>query len=214
MLFVICAGRLRASVVAAGAIELLHSFPLFWFNGVYWTPGRLGGLAWGIEDILVCFSLGAGVWFFAIFPLRSRLVVRFEPRPVAIRLMAIALPSTGLAILVWSLGAGVMETLLIVMAATGMVLAARRPQFLYLSAAAVGIYPVYYLMILYGTLFLVPDFFSIWDGSELWGIDVFGLPLEEVAFVVVFSAVYPLIIGTMLEVEIVRRNSMTGADRS
>ncbi len=214
VLFVIWAGRYWKSVVAAGAIELLHSFPLFWFNGVYWTPHRLGGVAWGIEDILVCFSLGAGVWFFAILPVRARLAVRFKPKRFAIRLMAIAVPSTGFAILVWSLGAGVMETLLIVMTATGMALAAWRPQLLCLSAAAAGLYPAYYLMILYGTLVIVPDFFSMWDGSELWGIDVFGLPLEEIAFVLVYSAVYPLIIGTIFAAEIGGRNGNRGADRS
>lgn len=210
VLFIVFAGRHRASVIAAGAIESLHSFPLVWFNGTYWTPPRLGGLSWGIEDILVCFSLGVGVWFFAILPARTHLTVRFELRRFAIRLTAIAVPSAGLALFVWSLGTGVMDTLLIVMAGTGAVLAYVKPSLLRLSTAAVCFYPPYYMAVLFCTSAVLPDFFSIWNGPELWGVDIFGLPVEEFVFVVVFAAVYPLIVGTAFEAEIDRSIGANG----
>lgn len=189
------AGVHRSSVFAAGLIETLHVAPLIWFDGVYWTPRRLGGWALGIEDVLVCFSLGVGVWFVAMYPVRSRLVTDLRLLPVVTRLIRVAVPTTALAALVWGVGAGVMETLLITMAATGIVLAALWPERLMLSASVVLFYPPYYVVVLLIAAQVSEGFTGIWNGAQLSGLRLLGLPLEEYAFVYAFSAVYPLIIG-------------------
>jgi hypothetical protein len=195
--FIILAGRLRWSVVAAGAIELAHSPPLVWFNGVYWNPERLGGTSWGVEDVLVSFSLGAGVWFAAMWPFRSTVIFNGSFPTMAGRFAAIAAPTTMLAWVVWRLGAGVMETLLIVMAVTIAVLGSLFPRRLRFVFAAVRYYPIYYLGVLFLTEWLYPGFFAIWDGSELWDVRLFGLPAEEILFVLFFCACYPLIVATV-----------------
>ncbi|MCP4383166.1 MAG: hypothetical protein GY798_17400 [Hyphomicrobiales bacterium] len=205
------AGQYRLSVLIAGLIETLHAPPLVWFDGVYWSPQRIGDLAVGVEDVLVCFSLGAGAWFASILPFRSRLIIVGRWRDSIARLIAVSAGGALLGLLVWLAGAGVMAVLLIVMFVMTVVLGGLRPHLLQLSLAAVILYPVYYAGVLWITAGLVPGFFGIWDGPELWGPRLLGLPVEELAFVAMFSISYPLIIGTVLDVRLPSRRS--GASR-
>lgn len=193
-------GPHRTSGLLAGALEVLHSPPLIFFNGVYWSPERVGGLTWGLEDVLVCFSLGAGVWFAALAGCRRPFSYQLRYSEFALRAARIAVPTIALSFVVWSMGAGLMETLLLVMIAACAGLLAIRPALARFAVCAALLYPPYYLAILYGTGWLAPDFFLIWNGTQLWNITVAGLPLEEIAFVIVFSFCYPLIIGYSLDV--------------
>lgn len=205
VLFFWLAGRFRRSLLLAGMIELLHVPPLIWFQNVYWSPNRLGGLALGIEDILVSFAIGVGAWFCAIWPWRARLRLQIEAGVVVRRLLIVALPSTLFAIGVWLLGSGVMPVLLYTMAATLLALGWHDRRHLRLSATAVLLYTPYYTAILWLTEALFPGFFTIWDGPQLWGVDLWGLPLEELAFVVAYSAVWPMILGFAFRAEVTPR---------
>lgn len=193
------AGRHRGSVLLAGLIETLHAPPLIWFDGSYWTPQRLGGLPVGVEDVIVSFSLGAGVWFAAILPFRRRLDLTGTWERSLVRLVAIGVGGALLALPIWLAGAGVMTVLLVVMLVVALVLGAARPGLLPLSLAALVLYPAYYVAILFLAAALDPSFFAIWDGPELWGPRLFGLPIEEIAFVAMFSITYPLIVGFALD---------------
>ncbi|MCB1498781.1 MAG: hypothetical protein KDK07_03160 [Bauldia sp.] len=197
--------RHRITIMLAGAIELLHSPPVIVFNDVYWNPPRMGGGSWGLEDLILSFGLGAGVWAAAIAPLHSRLRYSFAPRRVIIRLLCVGLPPVALALGVREAGVSVMTNLLIVMLATGAVLALLQPRLLRLSAAGVLIYPPYYLAVLFLCGWLIDGFFAIWSGPELWGIRIVGFPIEEIIFVYLFSFCYPLIIGTVLSAQIIER---------
>jgi hypothetical protein len=199
-LAIAASGRHRGGVIAAGAIQTLHAPLTPLFDGIYWSPPRLGALPVGIEDILLCFCLGAGVWFSATRPWRNRIAHGAGLRQVLLRIATISLIPIAPGLLVRSAGASLMETLIFAMVATATVLAALRPALLRLSCAAIVLYPPYYLLIAFSTAGLFPGFFAIWDGPELWGPRLFGLPVDEIAWVGSYALCYPLIFATALDV--------------
>ncbi|MCP3056972.1 lycopene cyclase domain-containing protein [Aurantimonas marianensis] len=200
-LAIVLAGRLRWSIVVAGLVGMVLAPPVILFDATYWTPTRIGGGMWGSEDILVSFSLGAGVWFAAIVPWRGRLLLSAAWGPALRRLAAIATLTTLTAIVVHTVGASNTGTLVIVMAATAVVLGAWRPVRLRYAAAALLLYPPYYVLVLFAAAALVPGFFSIWNGPELSGVRIAGLPIEEIVFVAAFSVSFPLIMATVLDAD-------------
>ncbi|MDJ0823639.1 MAG: hypothetical protein QNJ09_17750 [Paracoccaceae bacterium] len=199
LLAIALARRHRSSVLLAGTIETLHSPPMIYFNDGYWTPDRLGGGTWGIEDVLLCFSLGAGVWFAAIFAYRQQLATSIVWRTIVARLLAIALPTTALAFVFHWLGLTEMEVIVSVMLVTTVALGLLRPDLVRLSISAVLLYVPYYTAFLLVCGALLPGFFGIWSGSDLWGATFFGLPVDEIAFILAFAACYPLIVGIVLD---------------
>jgi len=185
----------RRLLLLAGMVEVAHSAPLVFFQGRYWAPERLFGVAWGLEDILVCFSLGCLVWAAAYVPLRRRLTINLAVPIFVRRIFAVAALTIPAAAIVWLLGVGVMGTLIVVMILTAAALLVMRPGLWRLSLSAVLLYPPYYVLVLFVGSWIGTDFFSIWDGPELWGPVLFGLPVDEIVFVYVFSLCYPLIFG-------------------
>jgi hypothetical protein len=198
------AGRHRVPMLAAGAIEMLHALPAPLFDGVYWSPRRAFGLWVGIEDLLLCFTLGAGVWFAAVALLGDRLSYAGEWRGALRRLVLVTLLPLPV-VLIRLAGASVMETLLLATLGTGAVLASQRPDLLALSGRAVPLYAAYYIAFLYLCAWLVPGFFALWDGPELWGPRLAGLPLDEVAFILAFAACFPLVAGWVMGVRVAGR---------
>ena len=91
-----------------------------------------------------------------------------------------------------------MEVIIGVMGCAFVTLAVLRPDLLPLSMAAVLLYVPYYVAFLLFCGAVLPGFFEIWNGPDLWGWRLFGLPVDEAAFVLAFAACYPLIIGVAL----------------
>lgn len=205
LLAVALAGRHRGTVLLAGAIETLHAPLTPLFDGVYWSPQRLGGLAMGIEDVLVCFSLGAGAWFCAVLPWQHRLEVTLAWAPALRRLLWIALLPALPAAVLFAAGATVMESLMLATVVTAAALLARRPALWRLPAAALALYVPYYSAFLIASAALVPGFAAMWDGPELWGPRLLGVPVDELAWVASFALCFPLVIGTVLDARIAPR---------
>lgn len=193
------AGPQRGPMLWAGVIELLHVpfSPLF--DRVYWSPARTGGLPVGVEDVLVCFMLGAGVWFAAAFPWRNRIQGSTTSRRAALRLTLVATgPVLPVMWLRFGLGLTVMETLILGMIGLAFVLIALQPGLLRLSLTGLLLYLPYYLGFMVLCHALIPGFAGIWDGPELWGLRIFGVPLDEIAWATAFALCYPAVVATVL----------------
>lgn len=191
--------RLRGTIVLAGFVETLHSPFVVHFEDVYWRPHRLGGGSWGLEDVLVSFELGAGVWAAAAALAGRRLNIRIAPWQLIRRLVAVALLGAAAALAVSMLGARVMDTLIVVMAMAALTLAWLQPGLWRLSVLALAVYPAYYCLVLWLAISLAPGLEQVWSGPELRGPRIAGLPLEEIAFAAVFSTCYPLVMAWILD---------------
>lgn len=193
------AGYLRTSVFIAGLVTTLYALPLASLDAPYWTPQRLGGFAVGVEDVIVSLSLGAGVWFAATLPFRKRVTIAGRWPDTLARFAGVGLGGLALSLLAQSIVPIYMPALLMVMIAMAFVLGWLRPDLLPPALASLVLYPAYYIAILYLSQALLPGFFDLWDGPELWGPRLFGLPIEEVAFVAMFSFTCPLVVGSVID---------------
>jgi hypothetical protein len=203
--------RRRKDIVLAGVLESVHAPPLVLFQGVYWSPQRVGGLALGAEDFILCFSLGCGAWAAAALPQGARLRTNFVPRTFVRRALIVAVPTTALGFAIWLAGAGVITCLITIMIVTAAMLLSLRPSLWRLSAWSMAIYPPYYCAVLYAAAWLGTDFFAIWDGPQLSGVRLWGLPVEEIAFVYSFALCYPVLFGWIVDVSLLERPSLRAA---
>ena len=199
LLAMLAAGHHRKAVLAAGSIQSLHAPFAFLFDNVYWSPQRLGRLTIGIEDMLLSLSLGAGVWFAAVILWRDHIVYRATLREALLRVGVIAIVPILPVVALRTAGLSMMETNIVTMVGMAAGLALLRPDLLRLAAAALLIYTPYYVLFLYLCGWLFPEFFAIWNGPELWGARLLGLPLDEVAFILAYNLCFPLVVGTTLD---------------
>ncbi len=191
--------RHRGGILLAGALETLHAPPLVFFQGVYWSPQRVGGLALGLEDLLLCFSLGCGAWAAAALPHGARLRIDIQPKRFARRALIVAVPTTAIGFVLWVAGTGVMTILFATMLPTAAALLFLRPRLWRLAAWSIALYPPHYCAILYFAEGLGADFFAIWDGPQLSGARLWGLPVEEIGFAYCFAFCYPVLFGWLVE---------------
>jgi hypothetical protein len=189
---ILLAHRLRKTTLICGAVLSLFS-PLAWLSErVYWTPERILGGGFGIEDVLFCFHTGAMSWLCALWPWRD--TIRITPvATVAIRrLLSVSL--FALIMLGCFLGAGLTIMLAFTLTQTivSAVLVIMRPTYIRLAVSALPLFTAYYFLLLCLWKLLMPGFMGMWDGSELIGPQLFSVPLEEYIWVMSLSVGFPI----------------------
>lgn len=168
------------SLIPASVLSFLH-------EGLYWRPLRLNHGVWGIEDVVFCFSVGSLAWLLGILPYRSKAVIDFHWRTFFLRLILFSLVWAGGTLMVtpWL---GIMPATICAQCAALVLLLRVRPVLLKAAVwAGVG-YSLYYMFILFVFSFLQPGFFSLWNGTHLWGYRIGGLPIEEFLWVLTAAA--------------------------
>jgi hypothetical protein len=189
------AGRLRRSVALAGVIGALLLVPLAWLDQNARLSPQPGAFSPVLANVIASVWLGCLVWFAASLPFRARLRLEIGAGRVVLRLVAVAVRGLAFGLVLWLMGASAVTTLLLALFGVGAVLGWRAPAHWRLSVAALsGFVPVYMALSIVAAV-LVPEVSGIWSGSDALGQRLWLLPLKDLAIVVVFAAVYPLILG-------------------
>lgn len=192
-------------MLLSGVLSATWASTAFFFVPHYWNPARLIVFGIGVEDILYSFANGAIVWFLvAAGP--YRLALRVRPRPFLMRYTACVVLGAGVFGTLWRGGVGVMTATLIAVAFVGGVVAwLQRPLRPLALVGAVGSTALYGAIL--GTaLTLWPHLLENWTVGNLWGIYVFNVPLEELAWAAGFGAVWPLLIAYALDVRVIQES--------
>jgi hypothetical protein len=100
------------------------------------------------------------------------------------------LASIGLNLLQWS-GMVIMTASACVQLATAVGLLLIRRELLPMYGWNLALYSPYYLTWLYLTQWVDPEFLAMWSGPSLSGLRLWGLPIEELAWLVTFGTSYP-----------------------
>jgi len=197
--------RLRRTAIVCGIVLCLYCPPVSWlYEGVYWSPARVFGGSWGLEDLMFCFHAGAISWLCALGPWPTEITMRWVQ--AAGRLLIVTLFAiVGLVSLLW-LGAEVLAAFLVVQTASTTVLLIMRPSYLRFIVSAVPMFMAYYFVLLGVWRALMPDFMQMWTGTELGGSLLLGVPLEEYVWVASFCVGYPVTMAFALDV----RNTRPG----
>lgn len=187
----------RRWMLLSGLLLIPFSLSAPIFDGPYWIPKRLGGGAWGIEGVLFCFTSGSIAWLSGALPLASRLSPparvdwkQFLQRSVRFILVGILLFYCAR----WS-GFGVMTSTLIAQSATALVLLMLHPPVWPMQAMAAAVHTVVYGMIVLLAAWSTDSYLAMWSGSEIWGLYVAEMPLEEWLWMISFNLAYPAMLA-------------------
>jgi hypothetical protein len=172
------------------------------FEGVYWTPVRLGGWVLGVEDILCAYALAALTWFATVYRFRA---ISREPSAFheIIKRYCIVSGISGVAFFpFYFAGINVMTAFILMCFIVGLSLFVLYPRLRKLALAGIWKAPL-----VYGTMvkiyFLVwPDLALQWNTTTLWGKMFFGIPLGEIAWAISFGFYWPLFIGYVFKIKI------------
>jgi hypothetical protein len=195
----------RATVLWMGAIYALP-FPFSWLlEGTYWNPARMGGGAFGIEDALCSFHLGAVVWLVALLLGRGRVMVPAAPRPRFGRIAGVTACVIACFLALWGAGVDAMTALILVQALVLLALGIVCRRLWRLAVATALVYPLVYASVVTVYFHIWPHFDASWMTAAPWGVRVAGLPLGEIVWVVEFSAAWPLYAGYLFDVRLRER---------
>lgn len=194
------ARRLRNTAIVCGVLLCIYCPPVSWlYEGVYWTPDRLFGGAWGIEDLMFCFHAGAMSWICALSPWGAAVEIRAVARVAVRRLLTISLLATVFLLCLLAYGLPVFQSFLVVQTASTIALVLMRPAYARLILSGVPLFTLYYFILLSIWRILMPDFMDMWSGTELTGNLVMGVPVEEYFWVCSFCAGFVVTMAFVLE---------------
>jgi hypothetical protein len=195
------AHRLRRSILVSGVVLGLFSPLSYLSEHVYWTPERLSDGGLGIEDVLFCFHVGAMIWVCAAWPWEAKIQFGAVAAVALRRLItvsAVAIVALGLLL---SLGVTIMLAFTSVQAIAAVALVRLRPAYIRLVATGAPIFTVYYFLLLGLWTLLMPDFMGMWNGTELVGRALWGVPIEEHLWVITLTAGYSTTMAYALDVQ-------------
>lgn len=204
------AGRLRSTAIICGAILSLYSPPVAWlYEDVYWAPKRVFGGSWGVEDVLFCFNVGVMSWLCALGPWGKR--IQFSPSlAVALRrLLLVSLFAVAVLASLIAYGVNIPLAFLLTQTISTAVLIILRPSYLQLMISGVPLFTAYYFVLLSLWRLVMPGFMDMWTGTELTGVHLLGVPLDEYLWVLSFCTGFPITMAFALEVRVTRSNSLT-----
>jgi hypothetical protein len=169
-------------------VGLLH-------EGQYWTPLRLGGGPFGIEDVLFCMNAAVMVWLLATWPFARRITIDITLREVFMRYVLILISGTGAFLLLFMSNEPVMTGTLVIMMTAMLAFIGLECHSWPLAVTGVALFlPLYVIVV--GTEFAVwPAYVYSWGSTTIWGNLVAGVPIGEIAWAAAFGLLWPLLIA-------------------
>lgn len=186
--------HLRRSAWGAGLLSAPFALVSLDY-GAYWHPARLWGLRVGLEDLLLCVSSGVLLWSLPARLEAGHFHLRIDWATIFRRYSGVTIAGALLVGICRSSGTNSVFSLLIAMVAVSSGILIRRAGYWRLALAGSGSFLVLYLAILKGTWYLFPSFSSDWNWAGLCGVNLLGVPLEEICWAAGYGAVWPLIIA-------------------
>lgn len=192
------AGGLRRTATVAGIILALASPLSVLSERVYWTPTRVMGGGWGIEDVIFCFHTGAMSWLCAVWPWTHRLEIGRMNLAAARRLLAVCIAATAVLGSLLAAKVPIMFAFIVTQAVTAGVLLALHPSYWRLAVSGIVVFSAYYFFLLGMWSLLMPNFMTMWDGTQIIDAALLSVPLEEYLWVASISVGFPLTVAFTL----------------
>ncbi len=160
-------------------------------QGAYWSPKRVFGGAFGIEDALFCLSFGVLGWGFAA--LYNRHLPQLAPLNLRFggRVLAVGLFGGAVFVILAALGLSFGVSAFVCQFAVAAVLVAFRPHRAALAAVTSIALTIYYiaglgLMVMY----FGEEYAMMWSRDGILGPLIFGIPVEEYLWTTSFGAAW------------------------
>ncbi|MBL8663836.1 MAG: hypothetical protein JNM29_13455 [Candidatus Odyssella sp.] len=201
----LAAGPQRRMVLFAGIVALPGVPFAMVFERVYWTPERLFGWPFGVEDVLYLFGMGTRAWFFAALPWMARL--RTTPAPATLLRRLGAMTALGIAgfLAVSALGLPPARVAFAVPALIAGVLLVRQPHLWRLALAGAAGCAVFGWLELLLQFLLWPHYLASWTRDAITSASVLGVPAGDLWWSAAVGAAHPLVLAYACGAEIAGR---------
>jgi hypothetical protein len=168
-------------------------------HGDYWNPVRLGGFAYGVEDLIFTYTAGTAAWMAAALWVRNGWTVERSRTSAVRRMMPWGLCAV-IDVALWQAGLDSMTAALAASLVLLACLVVRRPALWRLAVAGMVTFSAFYVAVLRLQFAAWPAFVRYWNPGGWWIRSLFGIPVGDVAWAAVFGAVWPLVIANALDI--------------
>jgi hypothetical protein len=201
----------RKKILLSAFLSVPAAFTAVLFVPEYWEPIRIIPISVGIEDIIFSFSTGGIVWIIVSLSVGRNFSYNMALSTVIKRyLILVVLGVSLINILNRSTKWGVMAEALIGIIIVGLILLVRfRLKSWRIAAAGSLLFTLYYAITTGFILKLFPHMNLYWNNTNLWGISVFHVPLEEIVWAFGYGAVWPLAMAYVFDLNVSERNRKT-----
>lgn len=188
------AGKFRRMMLWSGLLMTLFSPLSVLSQKEYWSPVRIGRGPFGIEDVIVSFSLGSVIFLAGAAPVQARIKIEIGLTNFLKRFFPVGLMGAAIFSLLFFLGAGSLLTSILTFWVLTVALLLINRDFLWACFRGALLYSAYYCAVLYATALISPGFFRMWDGYAVWGPRLLGLPIEDIIWVFSLAVCYSLVV--------------------
>jgi len=200
--FLACPRTQRRPMILSGLLSCPFSLCSFLFDPEYWHPLRIIDFPFSPEDILFSFTPGGLLWFVVISLMRADISLHIHIRIVLTRYRITVLHGSIVYAVFWLAGIGVMSAALIGIASVlGYTLWLRRDLWSISGIGMVGFTAAYAIFIKI-TFLAFPAFHWQWNVGAMWSTLLWGVPLGELAWAVMFGSTWPLVAAYLFDARI------------
>ncbi len=168
----------RKPMCISGLLSMPSSMTTFFFVPEYWRPVRLFSLTLGVEDILFSFATGAIAWVVALYG-KDRIKLVLSPATVLKRYCRILFLGIPVLLMMRQVPLNVMTQAFLGICVVGVILHFNRRFVLPYAVKTAVVFCAFHSMLLAGIIYTFPEFISQWNHTDLSGILIIGIPVEE-----------------------------------
>lgn len=197
--------RYKRSVTLSAFLSAPTSLTSIGFVPEYWNPKRIIPFEIGPEDVIFSFSTGGIIWLISIIIVSLRYEVRHNSQIILKQYLGLLFFGTLLLFLIWLTKIDIMLAILITVSAIGVWILVQKPDYIVFGITGAFIFSAFYFFILKGFFVMFPEFPGQWTIDDLNGIQISGIPVEEIMWAFSAGAVWPLIIAYLLKVQLIKK---------
>jgi hypothetical protein len=185
------ADRIRRSALTVGLTMVIAAPLSVLHDGTYWTPTRLLGGPFGVEDPMFAWRFALLAMVAALWPWRhDEIRCPTDPRVGEVAILALV-GAIVFGLLTYAADRSVMPAFLAAQATVAVVLQIRHPDLRRPALRAATILSAIHALHLAVAVTFVPGFASMWQGSQPYWATFAGIPIEEVVWAATFGACVP-----------------------
>ena len=201
--FIISPVKQRRPMLISALLATPCCFASIFFVPGYWDPVRIVTFIVGPEDLLFSFTTGGLAWFLATWPMRNYMECELRSRLIIRRyLICVFLGSTVNAVFL-VFGFGVMISAIFGVLLVGTALLLWQKDLWPLQPIGLISFAVLYFIVIKWVFTVFPEFSLQWSAENLWGLTVWGIPLEEIAWAAACGAFWPFIAAYLFNVRLI-----------
>ena len=165
------------------------------FAPEYWAPPHIFGNVFSVEGMLFSFGNGILVWPAAVLPFWRRISCRVSWRNMLVRCLMCWVLAALIIAIVWRGGFGlpgldIMTSALVALVGCGIYILSHRPDVWPLAITGTLGCGFIYLVEMRVLAIFYPEFVNVWSPEVIEGMMIFGYPVEEYVWALVYGGVW------------------------